>query len=883
MKGFSCLILLTAVAMSVPAAGIEFGNIAIYPDSGTGEYIGDITIQLKGDSEIISFNENGELLIWNVHPGRNVLIFSVDNVTIIDNFQIDVYPGLTSKITICHKDGDFSIVDNGIADRAGHIITFSRDEIDNMPGDFAGRLSIFKSDKIKTGHKYLTTEFKLRDGSAGVFSITPPCEYSYDGLIYSSSLPQDGLAPIATLTPDMVLFSSSDPLAGYSNSEFSLISNFDGPSAIGLESVFGSYGRKYHHGKVRAKLPNDIGNIFGSYGLEDFDDASPRSNVGDILPHNSAKNSEFIGGAGIRLTSEINADFRMLYQKYKRDIYDHYYYYNLQHAPREEGYLYKGRLAIYGKLRQKIFYKVGVELGGDEYEKGDGLYFDNMTSYYRDDWPVGGNPDMDPTLLFWSWDDIYGETSNIDEGHIYDEYLHERTRQLKLDLALKKQIGDAAQITFDIDYISSNFRRYQNYHPTWGDTVNLENIGFDVTGRNLTNSNGFWDIPGPKQLNVSLGVNHLQSNYFITGVFDYLRFDPGTMALIDFINPFANGDPNLLDRSDLIPARVKSGTGYRFKGGFSLSPDISLFTNYSLQYCTPVFSYLYFGYDYFESSFNESAYQKLFANPNLELERRIIFELGAAWQQNYNNFIFSYRNEKYENLVTEVRLSGADPGMYSIFINADPVDDINNDLISATYQKAGEGFLRCALSFVMTDFDFDNSRISGITWFRPASWNVQMPATLKNILSRTTVDFSFIYKPGYRYNPWQEYYEPKTSYAVAIESLGFNYGGTGKKYLELNLGITLKLMDLSGFKFLVRGEVLNLLNTENHLRTYSATGQPDETGWLNTQDGEIFIENFNEPHDSTGLTGEEKYRVASNNPSNFGRPRMFRIMARLEF
>ena len=76
------------------------------------------------------------------------------------------------------------------------------------------------------------------------------------------------------------------------------------------------------------------------------------------------------------------------------------------------------------------------------------------------------------------------------------------------------------------------------------------------------------------------------------------------MMLADSLNPFINGDPDILEKTDLLPAGAKSRVGYKFACAYSSSPNITLFSNYVLQYYIPDYSYLYFDYDYFFSIFS---------------------------------------------------------------------------------------------------------------------------------------------------------------------------------------------------------------------------------------------------------------------------------------
>jgi hypothetical protein len=77
--------------------------------------------------------------------------------------------------------------------------------------------------------------------------------------------------------------------------------------------------------------------------------------------------------------------------------------------------------------------------------------------------------------------------------------------------------------------------------------------------------------------------------------------------------------------------------------------------------------------------------------------------------------------------------------------------------------------------------------------------------------------------------------------------------------------------------------VINLFNNENALTVFQSTGLPNSTGWLATESGEIFRDAYRDIHDSSGLTGEEKYHLRENDPTNYDVPRQIRAGLKLSF
>ena len=75
--------------------------------------------------------------------------------------------------------------------------------------------------------------------------------------------------------------------------------------------------------------------------------------------------------------------------------------------------------------------------------------------------------------------------------------------------------------------------------------------------------------------------------------------------------------------------------------------------------------------------------------------------------------------------------------------------------------------------------------------------------------------------------------------------------------------------------------VINLFDRKNVSDVYQGTGKPDNTGWLETPDGQQFVQNNPTIHDSSYLTGEQKYMLRQNDPANFDIPRQIRFGMRV--
>ena len=73
--------------------------------------------------------------------------------------------------------------------------------------------------------------------------------------------------------------------------------------------------------------------------------------------------------------------------------------------------------------------------------------------------------------------------------------------------------------------------------------------------------------------------------------------------------------------------------------------------------------------------------------------------------------------------------------------------------------------------------------------------------------------------------------------------------------------------------------VLNVMDTKNPVTVFSSSGSPDATGWLNTNDGQAYLDNAA----SKGKDGLGRYRLAEADPNLFANPRLVRFGVRTSF
>jgi hypothetical protein len=98
--------------------------------------------------------------------------------------------------------------------------------------------------------------------------------------------------------------------------------------------------------------------------------------------------------------------------------------------------------------------------------------------------------------------------------------------------------------------------------------------------------------------------------------------------------------------------------------------------------------------------------------------------------------------------------------------------------------------------------------------------------------------------------------------------------------MKANKGVSVSGLDLNFYVW-----VLNLLDRDNATDVYEVSGDPQSTSFLSTDEGRAIVENSDVvgPHDSSGLTAEQKYLLREQDPRNYDIGRSVRFGVELSF
>lgn len=389
--------------------------------------------------------------------------------------------------------------------------------------------------------------------------------------------------------------------------------------------------------------------------------------------------------------------------------------------------------------------------------------------------------------------------------------------------------------------------------------------------------------------------------------------DPALLQSIGGISPYLV-DPSLTRPTadafkDYVP---QVNVMPRIAFSFPISDEALFFANYDVLTKRPTTGLRFDPTDYY---FIEAQGQNVLNNPNLKPEQTIDYELG--FQQKLNLFSaikFSAFYREIRNLVQVYRFSGAYPVSYISYNNID-FGTVKGMTISYDLRRTANVWLKANYTLQFAD-GTGSSATSGINLVRTGQPNLRI---INPLDFDRRHNFSLVL--DYRYGGGKDYNGPRIPIRVRgsekvreialLENTGINFtflGGSGVPYSRSS---TIVPTALGGGTYVLQGtmngsrlpwqftinsrldrdirifwgesktkysdiniylEVLNVLNTQNILSVYRATGNPDDDGYLSAAEYQAGINAQLDP-----VAFREQYALMVNSPYNFSLPRQIRL------
>jgi outer membrane receptor protein involved in Fe transport len=660
-------------------------------------------------------------------------------------------------------------------------------------------------------------------------------------------------------------------------------------------------------------LPNNDKVTFFASGERRWErDRSPRSLAGGPLPFNQLSGWTWQGKIAWKLTPGISIKAGTLGSRDDWQEYRHAYRLTGPHTPR-----YQDRNASYfgtftDKLNPDTYFNISGNYFMTERESGDGVYFNKLNQYARlatrhtghdSTYVVDvGNRTWDQYALFWS------AAHDSTPSHVWDDYQHRKSSYLGFTGDLTHKWTDHNTAKFGVDLQRHTLRFYQALFPATyylglagGGYDDVVNYGYDRTGtKELNGKEGRFQDGAKHPISASL---YLQNKYeysdFVVNAglrYDYL--DPKTQMLVNPNLPLENGNTSNLDPSDLKASKAKNKVSPRLGIGFPVSEQTLFHANYGKFFQQPNLQDLYTSYRYLEYKVRIGGYYFPFGNPNLEPETTTAYEIGLTHAPSSKVRVDATAYYKdVENLV-QVQNQPSSPANFASYRNSDFGTIKGIDLNLQVMETLGfSGSLSYSLSYATGTGSISDSQ-RNIAWTvsqapkqtAPLSFDQRHKVAL-NIDYRTRegvgprvagfrplqkLDLNLLFNAasGFPYTPIVTQNEV-TLAAVSTTPTGpinSRYGPwtnrvDGKVTRSFNVGG----VGLDAFVW-----VLNLFDTVSELNVYQSSGTAYTTGWLSTEEGRKWAQDF-------GAAGVATFKAKETNPNNFGIPRMVRFGLKTSF
>lgn len=497
---------------------------------------------------------------------------------------------------------------------------------------------------------------------------------------------------------------------------------------------------------------------------------------------------------------------------------------------------------------------------------------------------------------------IFIDSVTTAQSPYWGGYIHRKSSYLGFKGDLNLQADDRNTLKIGFDFERHTLRYFRNLDATkgWAKT-RVNRYGFDSLGNESDDEGVFNEAKHP----INLGL-YVQDRFEWRGVivnagirFDY--FDYATQRIKDSLNPYQFGTQGVLDEADLEDTKKFTRLSPRLGISFPVSDRTQMHVSFAKMLQRPNLDKLYVGYDFWEARVTAGSYFP-FASPNLEPERTTLYEVGISHQL-ADNLAFGidayYKDVQDLTQIHTFRTVDESIRTYSIFDNIDygTIKGLDFNLNMRRTRNIRLD-LKYTLSWATGTGSYAQSSYV-INWSNPGGTpKVTAPLDYDQRHNLTGVfDMRMGRQEGPRFGdifPFENisfnaivyassgtHYTPMNMYDAAVESAVRPGPSASVNSADIpwmfNIDVKLERHFTIGKHDLVPYVwVKNLLDRENVLGVYETTGQPDGTGYLDTEVGLTNIAVQGEPY-------ENAYELKQHNATNYANPRMVFFGLRASF
>lgn len=640
-----------------------------------------------------------------------------------------------------------------------------------------------------------------------------------------------------------------------------------------------------------------------------------------ILPGNESKVTRLTGKldgnfGNLKATLSGNAslnDRRVFVNSYAKS--------NWEHNPRIDENSLGGSLRLSHIIDPTTFWDATFRLKVTDHERGDGIWFDDLLAYGDSAKNAsigtiltaeGQRVDLDDNAVFFK------------HGRVNDFYRKYNIQTLGGELNFTKQLekhlieigGTVERSTvrlFEASPVKLASFKNQTLQERFNQSqVDTRFFGYDITGQSKLDNDRFITLSGDEILEagakkpVTISVyaqDKIEFQDFILNLgvrYDY--FDQASQRLKDPHDIL--GDDRRLSRDDFEDAPTEQYVSPRVGFAFPVSERTVFHAQYGIFRQQPTFFELYDSWTRIDRLEQDS--QFTIRTGHLKSEATTQYEFGFKQQfANVASLDITAFYKNIKNLIdiaSEQTTFGSASKQYLSYVNLDfgtvkglafsfnlrrlgPIStkvdytlnlaegtgsSTTSSLVAAFRNTNGE----TPIAIAPLDFDQRHTLTASVD-VRAGKGEGPSLGGLK-ILQNAGVNMLFTYNSGRPYTPLA---------FVDLTSSAFNFGET-TEYINTRRGPGIFRLDLRVDKNISFGRVSlqpylwvqNLLDRDNVINVYQSTGEPDNSAFLDTPEGD----------QKARGTGHEEgfrsdYKALEKDPTNYGLPRLIRAGLKLKF
>ncbi|MCK4372527.1 MAG: TonB-dependent receptor [candidate division Zixibacteria bacterium] len=523
--------------------------------------------------------------------------------------------------------------------------------------------------------------------------------------------------------------------------------------------------------------------------------------------------------------------------------------------------------------------------------------------------------------VYWE-DTTYYSFIHGDESQVYDDYLKRKSSYIGIKGDITKEMNREHTIKAGFELNRHSLRYYNHLRPVrlnqgYKQYGHINRYGYDEWGNESDDEGWRNEAKNPIDFALYLQDRIEYQGLIVTAgvrfdVFDYkgkrlrnadLPLDPDSLQF----DTITTNDTQIqtLEEADLEDSETFTRVSPRLGIAFPISDRTQMRVSYGRFFQRPNLEDLYVGYQFMEFQLLGSGYYTDWGNPNLEPPKTTAYEVGMTHQLGDNtSFDVNIFYRDVSGLIQTIDQPST-PNSFGTFRNQDygTIKGLEFNLKMRRTRNIMAD-LKYTLSYANGTGSF-NSELRNVAWVKgiPPKHTAPLEFDQRHklvgifdlrfgkaqgprlgdyyVLENFGINILTRAASGSPYTPAQIYNEPTTG---SVSPIPNDVRNSSNRPWTFRVDLKMeRAFEFGDYRIAPYLWVMNLLDRDNVINVWEGTGKANTAGYLETGAGQVFVDASSTPSDNLDLTGEEKYNIAQNSPSNYDIPRQILFGLRVSF